>query len=145
MGYTNKQIDPPKIYCSICMRRCRATKTLSMTLYAQTQSHQNFHCNFCTMQSHQNFHCDWNKWLMHIFDDKTFKTTLKHNQHKMLKFREVIAQPTSPNSLRFRTHSTNYLPEFYLVAEVGGRKKQIPCSFTWKPPLLISLWKYKNR
>ena len=29
MGYTNKQIDSPKIYCSICMHRHRATKTLT--------------------------------------------------------------------------------------------------------------------
>ena len=49
--------------------------------------------------------------------------TLKHNQHKMLKLREVIAQSTSPNSLLFRTHSTKYLPEFYLVAEVGGEER----------------------
>ena len=110
MGYTNKQIDPPKIYCSICMHRCRATKTLAMTLYAQ-------------MQSHQNFHCDWNKQLMHKCEDKTSKMTLKHNQCKMLKLREVIAQSTSPNSLLFRTHSTNFLPEFYLVAEVGGEER----------------------
>ena len=55
--------------------------------------------------------------------DKTSKTTLKHNQHKTLKLREVIAQSTSPNSLLFRTHSTNYLPEFYLVAEVGGEER----------------------
>ena len=123
MGYTNKQIDPPKIYCLICMCRCRATKTLAMTLYAQMQSHQNFHCNFCTMQSHQNFHCDWNKQLMHKCEDKTFKMTWKHNQGKMLKLREVIVQSTSPNSLLFRTNSTNFLPEFYLVAEVGGEER----------------------
>ena len=123
MGYTNKQIDPPKIYCSICTCRCRATKTLATTLYAQTQSHQNFCCNFCTMQSHQNFHCDWNNQLMHKCKDKTSKTTLKHNQHKTLKLREVIAQSTSTNFLLFRTHSTNYLPEFYLVAEVGGEER----------------------
>ena len=49
--------------------------------------------------------------------------TLKHNQRKTLKLREVIAQSTSPNSLLFRTHSTNYLPEFYLVAEVGGKER----------------------
>ena len=53
----------------------------------------------------------------------TSKTTLKHNQRKMLKLREVIAQSTSSNLLLFRTHSTNYLPEFYLVAEVGGEEK----------------------
>ena len=123
MGYTNKQIDPPKIYCSICMRRCRATKTLTTTLYAQTQSHQNFHCNFCTMQSHQNFYCDWNKQLMCKCEDKTSKTTLKHNQCKTLKLREVIAQSTSPNSLLFWTHSTNFLSEFCLVAEVGGEER----------------------
>ena len=41
----------------------------------------------------------------------------------MLKLREVIAQSTSPNSLLFRTHSTNFLPEFYLVAEVGGEER----------------------
>ena len=120
MGYTNKQIDPPKIYCSICMCRRRATKTLAMTLYAQTQ---NFCCNFCTMQNHQNFHCDWNKQLMHKCEDKTSKTTLKHNQHKTLKLRGVIAQLTSPDSLLFWTHSTNFLPEFYLVAEVGGEER----------------------
>ena len=123
MGYTNKQIDPPKIYCLICMHRCRATKTLATTFYAQTQSHQNFCYNFCTMQSHQNFQCNWNKQLMCKCKDKTSKTTLKHNQHKTLKLREVIAQSTSPNSLPFRTHSTNYLPEFYLVAEVGGEER----------------------
>ena len=123
MGYTNKQIDPPIIYCSICMCRCRATKTLAMTLYAQTQSHQNFCCDFCTMQSHQNFHCNWNKQLMRKCEDKTSKMTLKHNQCKMLKLREVIAQSTSPNSLLFWTHSTNFLPEFYLVAEVGGEER----------------------
>ena len=55
--------------------------------------------------------------------DETSKMTLKHNQCKMLKLREVIAQSTSPNSLLFRTHSTNYLPEFYLVAEVGGEER----------------------
>ena len=49
--------------------------------------------------------------------------TLKHNQHKTLKLREVIAQSTSPNSLLFRIHSTNYLPEFSLVAEVGGEER----------------------
>ena len=49
--------------------------------------------------------------------------TSKHNQHKMLKLREVIAQSTSPNSLLFRTYSTNFLPEFYLVAEVGGEER----------------------
>ena len=56
---------------------------------------------------------------MHECKDKTSKTTLKHNQRKTLKLREVIAQSTSPNSLLFRTHSANFLPEFYLVAEVG--------------------------
>ena len=136
MGYTNKQIDPPKIYCSICMRRCRATKTLAMTLYAQMQSHQNFHCDFCTMQSHQNFHCDWNKQLMCKCEDKTSKTTWKHNQHKMLKLREVIAQSPSPNSLLFWTHSTNFLPEFYLVAEVGVLWLQN--IFSYKPVLAFS-------
>ena len=79
MGYTNKQIDPPKIYCSICMCRRRATKTLATTMYAQMQSHQNFCCDFCTMQSHQNLHCDWNKKLMCKCEDKTSKMTLKHN------------------------------------------------------------------
>ena len=123
MGYTNKQIDPPKIYYLICMCRHKATKTLATTLYAQMQSHQNFHCDFCTMQSHQNFHCNWNKQLMHKCKDKTSKTTLKHNQHKMLKLREVIAQSTLPNLLLFRTHSTNFLLEFYLVAEVGGEER----------------------
>ena len=123
MGYTNKQIDPPKIYCSICMCRRRATKTLATTLYAQTQSHQNFLWDFCTMQSHQNFHCDWNKQLMRLCEDKTSKMTLKHNQHKMLKLREVIAQSTSPKLLLFWTYSTNFVPEFYLVAEVGGEER----------------------
>ena len=60
---------------------------------------------------------------MHKCKDKTSKATLKHNQHKTLKLREVIAQSTSPNSLLFNTHSTNYLPEFYLVAEVGGEER----------------------
>ena len=41
----------------------------------------------------------------------------------MLKLREVIVQSTSPNSLLFRTHSTNFLLEFYLVAEVGGEER----------------------
>ena len=31
MDYTKKQVDPPKIYCLICMCRCRATKTLATT------------------------------------------------------------------------------------------------------------------
>ena len=57
---------------------------------------------------------------MHKCEDKTSKMTLKHNQHKTLKLREVIAQSTTPNSLLFRTHSTNFLFEFYFVAEVGG-------------------------
>ena len=123
MGYTNKQIDPPKIYCLICICRHRATKTLATTLYAQTQSHQNFCCDFCTMWSHQNFHCNWNKQLMRKCGDKTSKTTSKHNQCKMLKLREVIAQSTSPNSLLLWTHSTNFLPEFYLVAEAGEEER----------------------
>ena len=41
----------------------------------------------------------------------------------MLKLREVIAQSISPNSLLFKTQSTNSLPEFYLVAEVGGEER----------------------
>ena len=106
MGYTNKQIDLPKIYCSICMRRCKATKTLTMTLYAQTQSHQNFHCN-------------WNKQLMHKCKDKTSKTTLKHNQCKMLKLRSNC----SINFTKFTTVLNPQHPEFYLVAEVGGEER----------------------
>ena len=43
----------------------------------------------------------------------------------MLKLREVIAQSTSPNPLLFRTHSTNFLPEFYLVAEVGEEERKV--------------------
>ena len=60
---------------------------------------------------------------MHKCEDKTSKTTSKHNQRKTLKLKEVIAQSTSPNLLLFKTHSTNFLPEFYLVAEVGGEER----------------------
>ena len=123
MGYTNKQIDPPKIYCLICMHRCRATKTLATTLYAQKQSHQNFCCNFCTMQSHQNFHCDWNKQLMCKCKDKTSKTTLKHNQCKTLKTQRSNCSINFTKFTIVLTHSTNFLPEFYLVAEVGGEER----------------------
>ena len=97
MGYTNKQIDPPKIYCLICMCRYRATKTLAMTSYAQMQSHQNFHCNL-------------NKHLMHKCKDKSSKTTLKHNQHKMLKTRR------SNCSINFTKFTTVLNPQHKLFS-----------------------------
>ena len=50
----------------------------------------------------------------------------------MLKLREVIAQSTPPNLLLFRTHSTNYFPEFYLVAEVGGEERNRSLLFYMK-------------
>lgn len=75
MGYTNKQIDPPKIYCSVCMRRREATKTSATTLYALTRSHQNFRSDFCTVRGHQNSHCDLSKHLMRKREDKSPETT----------------------------------------------------------------------
>ena len=58
----------------------------------------------------------------------------------MLELRKVIAQSTSPNSLLFRTHSTNFLPEFYLVAEVGGEERnRFPLSYMKASSTYISL------
>ena len=155
MDYTNKQIDLPKIYCLICMCRCRATKTLAMTCMQNAKppklplwlcTHKRkatkaSNVTFAQCKATKTPTVTWNNKLVCKCKDKLPKQ-LK-TQSNVKRWRKC--------SIDFTKFTTVLNPQRERFAWVllsskrgRGRKKQIAWYFTWKTALLISLWKYKN-